>query len=63
MAVSVTPALDPSDPIEFYLANTRDRFKAVTLTAPSVLDSGAVDLIHHDEGSQRWGNYFAVAWK
>ncbi|KAE8227314.1 hypothetical protein CF319_g239 [Tilletia indica] len=63
MAVFVAPALEHSDPIEFQLANTRDRFKAVTLTAPSVLDSGGIELIHHDEGSQRWGNYFAVAWK
>ncbi|KAK0534661.1 galactokinase [Tilletia horrida] len=63
MAVSVVPALDAADPIEFYLANTRERFKPVTLTAPSVLETDGIELIHHDEGAQRWGNYFAVAWK
>ncbi|KAK0567128.1 galactokinase [Tilletia horrida] len=63
MAVAVVPALDPTDPIEFNLANTRERFKPVTLTAPDVKDTSGIKLLDHDEGSQRWGNYFAVAWK
>ncbi|KAL9940844.1 hypothetical protein V8E36_000332 [Tilletia maclaganii] len=63
MAVAVAPALDASDPIEFALANTRERFQPVQLRAPNVMETDGIELIHHDEGSQRWGNYFAVAWK